>query len=654
MTYQNRVISFISGKGGVGKTAISSSVGYILKELGYKVLLIDSDLYSHGLTFLLSDSISNMDVEKSGLIETIIDDKKDLDVLSGKHSINYIASTTNPRTLTSSIVSEDVESSSNVTKDKINNIKAKHIWDYILIDTQAGPEDITKAIVSISDTVIIISESDAISQFTNFNLIGELHEHLPQNRTYRVINKLQYEQIEYKKAIDEMLGQLAYLPSIPFDFSVIRSYLVGDIPVNFDEPSSYLHGIINFTGDLFPEIKDDLNKYLLKKSGKLLQPLEERKRDILADIAKLNNDIEYINAKLSYTKRSMSKTTFLRNIFPIIALFIMVITVVIERYVITRTEYFLALTAITVLIFGYSYIRLSGSRKELETEEEREELNRKLTHANRVILVSYNELSNINSLIIERSYEPVLSVSAVPPEPKLSFERKDVVHWYEEDNNQSGIIADMFIINRGSKTTTIREVDIINMVPDHLEFKGFIRTKPFELPIGKDTKFHFTFFFKGDHLRHDEIELDLEFTHTEGIEIVHAVSKLMIGLNKTHERKPKPEGPVSSISIIRGSPTRILNQRIEADRNIVEILKILNERPRHVEKINGPELLSILKDVTGDNTLQSYHVKDAIPILREEKFANTFASIGENEYGFDQVWITPSGRNYLKMRGLRA
>ena len=104
------------------------------------------------------------------------------------------------------------------------------------------------------------------------------------------------------------------------------------------------------------------------------------------------------------------------------------------------------------------------------------------------------------------------------------------------------------------------------------------------------------------------------------------------------------------------SLTRFLNQRIEADQNIIEILIILNERPRHVDKINGPDLLAILKDVTGDNTLQSYHVKDAVPILREEKMVEVFTSMNRlaQEYGFDQVWVTPSGRNYLKIRNALA
>jgi len=248
-----------------------------------------------------------------------------------------------------------------------------------------------------------------------------------------------------------------------------------------------------------------------------------------------------------------------------------------------------------------------------------------------------------------------------PPKPKLSFEKKNFVHWYEEDNSQSGINANMFIINRGKKTTTIREVRIIKMVPDHLEDKGYWPTKAFELPVGKDIRYRNTFFFRGDHLRDDEIKVDLEFIHTEGVEVVPAVSKLIDKLKIIPDEEPKPEGPspASSVSYFshRGPVRTVdLNQRIEADKNIIEILLILSERPRHVEKINGPELLSILKDVTGDNTLQSYHVKDAVPILREEKMVEVFASMNQlaQEYGFDQVWITPSGRNYLKMRDARA
>ena len=89
---------------------------------------------------------------------------------------------------------------------------------------------------------------------------------------------------------------------------------------------------------------------------------------------------------------------------------------------------------------------------------------------------------------------------------------------------------------------------------------------------------------------------------------------------------------------------------IEADPIAIVILEILDEFPRAAHKIKGPDLLRNLRDRTGDNTLQSYDVKDAIVVLRDVRTVRVFTSLGPltNEYGFDDVWITPFGRNKLK------
>ena len=52
-----------------------------------------------------------------------------------------------------------------------------------------------------------------------------------------------------------------------------------------------------------------------------------------------------------------------------------------------------------------------------------------------------------------------------PPKADLRFEEIDCVHWYDKDNSQSGIIVEMFIINRGKKPTTIRKIDIVSDDP---------------------------------------------------------------------------------------------------------------------------------------------------------------------------------------------
>ena len=130
----------------------------------------------------------------------------------------------------------------------------------------------------------------------------------------------------------------------------------------------------------------------------------------------------------------------------------------------------------------------------------------------------------LNSIVglVEKLYHTI-----IPPKPYLNFELMENVHFYDVDNFQSGIIFEMFIINRGNKTTTIRKFDIVNMHPDHLKYKQRIQIDPIELPKGKDHKFRKTVFFDGDYLRYERIELTLEFTHSDNKETLETESKLI-------------------------------------------------------------------------------------------------------------------------------
>jgi hypothetical protein len=124
-----------------------------------------------------------------------------------------------------------------------------------------------------------------------------------------------------------------------------------------------------------------------------------------------------------------------------------------------------------------------------------------------------------------------------PPKPKLTFEEKDMAHWYNLDESQSGIIVEMYLTNRGNQTTTIRKVDIINMNPDHTQYKRRVKNYQIELSKGKDWHFRETFFFNGAYLRYPKIEFELEITHSEGKEILKGESKLIKGLARARNSR---------------------------------------------------------------------------------------------------------------------
>ena len=101
-------------------------------------------------------------------------------------------------------------------------------------------------------------------------------------------------------------------------------------------------------------------------------------------------------------------------------------------------------------------------------------------------------------------------------------------HWVsvgDPRNERSLIRVKMFIRNSG-KTTTIRKIRVVNMNPDYLTKQLKIDTKSFEVPKGKDLECDELFSFYGAMFAGvDSIELDLEFTHTEGIKPLHVISK---------------------------------------------------------------------------------------------------------------------------------
>ena len=140
----SRKIVFTSGKGGVGKTTITASLGLILAKNGYRVLLVDGDI-----------GLNNLDVI-TGVEDLIVFDL--IDVLSGNCRLNQ-ALVESPlssnlfvlpciHSLSSGVVS------SQKLKDAINGVDG--LFDYIFIDCPAGVELSFHRAVSIAEEAVII------------------------------------------------------------------------------------------------------------------------------------------------------------------------------------------------------------------------------------------------------------------------------------------------------------------------------------------------------------------------------------------------------------------------------------------------------------------------------------------------------------------
>lgn len=125
-THVSRVISFTSGKGGVGKTSVVVNLGLALAEMGRSVLLLDADLGLANIDVLLG-------LQPKHTLLDVFEGRKPLEeiMLTGPHGISIIPA------------ASGVESICNLDNqrklllmDAVENMA--YGFDYILIDTQAG------------------------------------------------------------------------------------------------------------------------------------------------------------------------------------------------------------------------------------------------------------------------------------------------------------------------------------------------------------------------------------------------------------------------------------------------------------------------------------------------------------------------------------
>lgn len=143
-----RVITIASIKGGVGKTTIAENLGIVLGRLRRRVLIVDSDLATSGLTTLLG--LDGKEPNLHGLLAGRGDASKaaydvyGIKVLPSGPSIG-------------GFVRADPTKLANLIDD------LKQSYDYIIIDTPPGLSKYSLAPLKLADDVIIVATQDPSS-----------------------------------------------------------------------------------------------------------------------------------------------------------------------------------------------------------------------------------------------------------------------------------------------------------------------------------------------------------------------------------------------------------------------------------------------------------------------------------------------------------
>ena len=223
----SKVISVISGKGGVGKTTVTANVGIALSILGQKTVIIDTDIGLRNLDLALgleNSVVYDMSDLVSGecrMREAVIKDEK-------YHGLGFI-----PTSQFKTDIGLDFEKFEKI----ITELKKQ--YDYVIIDAPAGIGEGFEMAAKLSDMSLIVVNPEPFS-LRDADRVASLLEDAGVSDLRLIVNRIRPEMVTkgVMLNIDALIEALGVRLSgvIYEDCAIIEHAICGE-PIVLDERS---------------------------------------------------------------------------------------------------------------------------------------------------------------------------------------------------------------------------------------------------------------------------------------------------------------------------------------------------------------------------------------------------------------------------------
>lgn len=251
---KNYVIAFANHKGGVGKTTTTASVGTVLSQLGYKVLLVDLDAQAN----LTGSLVSNPEAITSTIAASMRNPSSGLPLYPVSDNLDLV-----PAGL--DLASMDIELASAMAREHILRKLITPIrddYDFILLDCPPHLGIMTLNALTASDYVVVplISEVLPFNGLTMMlNFIDRARENLNPGLELLGILLTRYEKTKLSTKIEQglraSLGDVVFTERIRKNVTVAQAPLEAENIVNYDPKSNGAKDYRTFTEAMVDRIK---------------------------------------------------------------------------------------------------------------------------------------------------------------------------------------------------------------------------------------------------------------------------------------------------------------------------------------------------------------------------------------------------------------
>jgi flagellar biosynthesis protein FlhG len=272
------IIAIGSGKGGTGKTLLTASLAYALVRVGHRVLVVDADLGTDGLSLFILGPDGRSDVrtfEDSQVLSALLQQPELIENARGrvinrtvgdKHQgVTYEAIVTS-RSIYADGTGEDpreelVNLGRPAFQERLGRLFDKlrtEPYDFVLVDTRGGFSFPTADACALADSFIVVMEADYTSFYQQRSLISAIDESAKQLKTSPLLRSILLnkcvdgdEPLFRSKVAETLRLSTGEIYTLPLDPDAARAYREQDLPFLTHPGSAYSFAALRaFSGTL--------------------------------------------------------------------------------------------------------------------------------------------------------------------------------------------------------------------------------------------------------------------------------------------------------------------------------------------------------------------------------------------------------------------